>query len=167
MTTRTATIALVICLLISAGFMVGTMGRLPDPVAGRFGTNGEAVMWMSRASYAAIMIGITVAMPLLFTLGLGAVIRWQQLRLNIPHRDYWLADERRPATVQAIMRMLIGLGCLHALFMAAMHGAILHAHATAPPTLSSTVLLVIMVTYVLAIGAVSIFGLRQFRRPKA
>jgi len=167
MTTRTATIGLIVCILVSTGFILGTTTQLPDPLAGRFDAAGQPVAWMSRAGYGAVMTALTVTLPLMIAFGLGAVIRRYPQRINLPHRDYWLAAERQSTTVRIILRLLIGLGCLHTVFMAAMHGAILQAHATTPPTLSSTLLLGLVGTYVLAIGAGCILCLRRFRRPAA
>ena len=49
--------------------------------------------------------------------------------INLPHRDYWLAPERRRATSAVMLRFGLWLACLMVLFFTALYGLVVQANS--------------------------------------
>ena len=121
--------------VVVAAFIVATTGKLPDRVASHFGAGNVPNGWMTRDGYLAFMLAFAVVLPAIVVAGVGLVPHVSPRRINIPHRDYWLAPERRTATLSALASHACWLGSLIAVFLAGMHYTILEANAAAPPRL--------------------------------
>src|SRR3954468_21478203 len=86
------------------GYLISSAPQLPDRVATHFGAGGEPDGWMSRSSHLLFMGVFGLAFPL-FVVGLFFILRFlPDSGLNIPHRDYWLAPERRSETFAYLFR---------------------------------------------------------------
>ncbi len=118
-----------------AAFIATTTGQLPDRVASHFAAGGLPNGWMTRDGYLAFMLAFAVLLPAIVVAGVAVVPHLSHRRIKIPHRDYWLAPERRAATFSSLASRACWLGCLIALFLAGLHYAILEANATVPPRL--------------------------------
>jgi len=100
--------------LLMLGVCVALIGynypRLPDPIASHFGRDGTPDGWMGKASFlnfAATLLGL---FTLLF-LGMRFwVAKIPASLINLPHKDYWLAPERREATLEFIGRHMLWFG---------------------------------------------------------
>jgi uncharacterized membrane protein len=157
---------LLIIWLIFAGYVWFSSEQLPERVATHFGARGEPNGWMSREGHLRFMLFFGAALPV-FILGLFVFIRrthgWG---LNIPHRDYWLAPERREDTLASIQRDGSWLAGLLIMFLAAIHYSIVAANAQTPAVLPMTQFIGIVGGFLLAMGAWSVVFLgRFFRRP--
>lgn len=119
-----------------ASYVWFTAEQLPERVATHFGTSGAADAWMLREGYVRFTLVMGFALPA-FILGVFALIRrsagWG---LNIPHKDYWLAPERREQTFAFIQRQGAFLAGLLIIFFAALHHSILAANMRTPAALS-------------------------------
>jgi uncharacterized membrane protein len=80
--------------------------RLPEQVAIHFNASGKADSWASKSHATLLMLGLQVFLPsfLLLTsqLSRSLPIQW----INLPHREYWLAPERREATLASMEQCL-------------------------------------------------------------
>jgi uncharacterized membrane protein len=91
-TVRTALVALVVVQLL------WYLPRLPATVASHFDASGRANGWMSREAFVGIYVGVVALLA-----GLFAALRLVPTSLwNLPDRDYWLAPERRDATMRRV-----------------------------------------------------------------
>ncbi|MEQ1860339.1 MAG: DUF1648 domain-containing protein [Chthoniobacteraceae bacterium] len=127
--------ALALCWLGLAAFVLGTADRMPERVATHFGAGGQPDGWMSRDTHAKTIIGFGIgisAFLLLIFLGIRA---FGGLGLNIPHRDYWFAPERREATFDFVARWGIWLACALTAFVACIHWMVLLANERTPVAL--------------------------------
>lgn len=95
---------LLILLLIGLAFLQAShyAPLLPERVASHFDAAGQADGWSSKTGFLAINLAFVVGMALLF-LGVTLLINkvpndW----INLPNKDYWLAPERRAATLDII-----------------------------------------------------------------
>lgn len=74
--------------------------QLPDTVASHFNARGEADATTSKTAHTALMISLQtglVVMFLGFTFGLRHL---PPTLINLPHKEYWLAPERRGRTYE-------------------------------------------------------------------
>lgn len=89
-------------------FAIQAPGRVPS----HFTASGDADDWSSKGSMVVFMTLIGVALPILLA------IRWPWGRwpgvLNVPYKDFWLADGRQPGLTERVvtfMRLIAGLLC--------------------------------------------------------
>ncbi len=86
--------------------------RLPERVATHFDLAGQANGWMARDTHTAFHVGTVLFITgLMFGLARFLPKLPDQL-INLPHREHWLAPERRAATFEWMAGLLLGLGCI-------------------------------------------------------
>jgi uncharacterized membrane protein len=158
-------IILIVLIAAFAGFLSSTAQQLPDPVATRFGFNGDPVQWMNRSSAIALMVVLGLGLPLLMVAISFATRFLPASLINIPHREYWLAPERRDRTHSFILRQVLWLSCLMLCFMAGIHWIVVLAHQSIPVQMPTNLFVLVLAGY-LACMAIWIAGFTwHFRRP--
>lgn len=146
-------------------FVYITSASLPGVLATHFDARGEPNAFMSRDGYRLFMTFMILFVPFMIAVLprlIGA--RWPQL-LNIPNRGYWLAPERRAATLVSVYSLTtlpaaatIGLMCF-------VHWLVMDAHKSASPQLDSRLLWAGLLLFVgFTIGWIVAFYVR-FRSP--
>lgn len=92
---------------------------------------------MPRATYVRFMLFLVVALPGIF----AVLIHWSlgrpNARINLPHRDYWLAPERRAGTIAYVRGQSLGFAILLLLLLSFAHWRVLVANSIEPPHLDS------------------------------
>ena len=109
--------------------------RLPEQVASHFDAAGRADGWSSRDSFLALNLAFVVGMALLF-LGVTVLINkvpndW----INLPNKDYWLAPERRAATLDAISGQMEWLAAATVALMLGLTQLTIQANLESAPAL--------------------------------
>jgi hypothetical protein len=139
--------------------------NLPSPLASRFTWAGKAIGWTTPASFATInlvfiaaILGITILLPNL--MGKHPRLRWW----NLPNRDYWLAPENLPKTVEHVQRQLAWCGVMTLLLLMAVFQLVVEANRHDPPVLDNTRMLVFIVAYVAFMLLWSFMFWRKFSR---
>ncbi len=85
-------------------------GALPERVASHFGPTGAADGWMSRLGFAVSYVGVVAGMAALFG-GTGWWLRHiPTSMINLPHRELWLAPQRREETLRGLQRQMSAIG---------------------------------------------------------
>lgn len=157
---------LLLCWALFAGYVWQTAAQLPERVATHFGANGAANGWMTRDGHVrfTVLMGIGSSA---FVVAVFAFIRWiGDVGLNIPHKDYWLAPERRESTYEFIQRQGILFACLMLGFIAAVHRSILIANQRSPASLALREVGWIGGVFLVAVLLwVAMFVARFFRKP--
>jgi serine/threonine-protein kinase len=130
-------------------FLVWSAQVLPERVASHFDGDGNANDWMSRTVYL-FFIG---ALPLFFCgiltlIGLLAKT-FPKKCFNIPHRDFWLAPERRAMFSAFLLRRMLWLVCLMTVFFGGLHGLTIAANRANPPHLNVGLLLGITIAFMI------------------
>ena len=133
---------LLILLFIAFGVsLAATVTLLPEQVATHFDAAGVPNGWMSRTSHLIFISLFGIGFPLLI-IGICWSVRFvSPVTINIPHRDYWLAEERRIESVDFVFRHSIWLGCLGIAFITGLHWAMVLANRQQPPHLSTAMAL--------------------------
>lgn len=128
-------------LLYAALLLLGTWGlvsglEMPATVASHFNAAGLADGWMPRGDYLVLMGGLLASLVVL-PLGLPRLIaRAPDSQLSLPNKAYWLAPERRAATLAWIAAHLRWLALLLAAFLSVLHGQVVQAQRLEPPVLT-------------------------------
>jgi uncharacterized membrane protein len=134
-------LGLLILFLIIA-FNIGMSGYyydvLPGRVASRFNFEGEPIAWMPKATFVIFNVVLLLAMPL-FLLSLS----WLSMKLpnsmiNLPHRDYWLAPERKRQTAASFFVLMLWLTVAVELFLTAIVGLVYRANMGHPNLMRET-----------------------------
>ncbi len=123
----------------------------PGRVPVHFGPGGRADGWGDSATHA-LGQAVLLTLYLLLFLGLPAGLKRLPAKwISLPHRDYWLAPERREETRGRLAGLLHRFGIVFFLFFLGLAGLVLQARARTPPQLDlsrSLWLLVLLVAYV-------------------
>jgi uncharacterized membrane protein len=157
---------LALTLAVAAAIIVATAGLLPASVASHFDRTGRVDGFQPRTVYLAVMLAITIGLPLLIAVSMGWVRRLPPNLINLPHRDYWLAASRREQTYATLQAFACVMGIITAVFCVALHLLVINANVTGSHELSPS-FVALLVTFVAAMGAWTAMLLRRFRRPAA
>ena len=138
---------------------------LPERTAIHFGAGGEANGWAPRH----VHILLSVATSLLLFLLLYTVPLWTfkvpAKWINLPHKDYWLAEENRPRAQAILARLLYEFGAAIFLFLFVTGLLVLQANLAPPPRLNEPVLLGALALFLLYTVAWCVRLYRGFRMP--
>jgi hypothetical protein len=148
----------------AAVFVCFTSMGLPPLVASHFGVGGMANGFMTRAFYTRFMVAFVIGLPAFVVLVTWYTVGHSKTRLNLPHRDYWLAPERRAATVSFLRSGILWFGVLLVTFLCYAHELVVLANEVQPPQLSESWFISgLVVFFVILFVAVRAF-MRRFRR---
>jgi uncharacterized membrane protein len=122
----------------SVAFVWLTSYQLPSVVASHFDGSGMANGFMPHRSYVSLMLALLVGLPTLLV-----VITWWSLgssnaRINLPNKDYWLAPERRRATVSYLRSGVLWFGTLLLVFLCYSHWLVVLANGQQPAKLHNS-----------------------------
>jgi uncharacterized membrane protein len=159
---RLLAFVLVAVTLAAATLVIATVPMLPERVATHFGWGGRANGFMTRDGYLWFMLAFTVALPWIVY---GACALMSTGRISMRNAAYWLAPERREATIDAVRRFGALTALLVAVAVASAHLAVLEANRHVPPRLDEPVFLIGVALFVVAIVALSLLHARRFRLP--
>lgn len=164
MNSRTVAVALLPSLVIG-GFVYLSSSALPPVVASHFAAGGAANGFMARGTYVTLMVVLTVGLPLLFALLSSLVAKVPPNRVSLPNGDYWLAPERRAATLAFLQWHGAFLAVLIAAFLGFVHWLVLRANAVQPPLFPESAFLAALPLFLVVLAAwIGVLFLR-FRRP--
>ncbi len=91
--------------------------QLPAQVASHFDAAGRPNGWSSKSAYFALQAFIVLVVTICFA-ALPAWLERAPARLvNLPNKDYWLAPERRAATMARVASALTWFGCAGLVFI--------------------------------------------------
>lgn len=136
---------------------------LPDPMATRFNEQGQPTGWMAKLPATLISAALLTILPL-FLIGSSLVIRWLPISMiNLPNREYWLAEERREETIQWITTWMLWLTVSVTLLMVAINHLTFIANRDNTP-ISLFLMWGMLGLFVFSILVFLLFVFRRFRR---
>jgi len=154
--------------ILTLGFLAfvgATIGLLPDPVASHFNASGQPDGWMSRTGYLIFVCAMGLGLPV-FLVGLMYLIRFfPAWMVNLPNKNYWLASEQRPYTLEYLVAHSFWLACLMIGLMAGAHYLTIQANRSVPVQLPGPAFAVLMGGFLAGMAVWVIALLRRFRRP--
>ena len=164
MNTRPLRIGLLVLLYVCFGLsLFVSASLLPERVATHFNGAGQPNDWMSRTTHLIFMAAFGLVFPL-FLIGVCWAIRFLPASLvNIPHRDYWLADERRAESASYLAWHAVWFGCLAQGFVIGLHWLVVLSNQRQPPSLPIAWVLGVIVPFLLGVAAWVFCLYRRFR----
>jgi hypothetical protein len=157
--------ALTICYVLFFTCVIASYSALPAKVASHFDLAGQPNGWMSRDSCVDFTLGLGIVVPAFIIVIMGGAGRIPVSFINLPHRDYWLAPERRRAALAVLRRYSLWLSCLLVLFVTGLHWLIVQANRQGQgPHLSGIGISVIAGGFVIGTGVWTVLLLRHFSK---
>jgi RNA polymerase sigma factor (sigma-70 family) len=133
-------------------------------VATHFDWSGRPDGWMTHSNYLWFSLIFGCGFPLSF-LVMGYLPRFLPTKaVNIPHRDYWLASERRDETFDHVFHQFFWLACFAALFALALQLLVVQANHQTPPHLSTPLVLAVAGCFLVAKAIWTAVLIRHFMR---
>jgi len=139
-------------------------GQLPDTVASHFGARGVPNGWMSKRGFFWFEAGLLAVLLLSFAGSTWLCRKLPSKWVNLPHKDYWLAPERKEQTLAVLSDFMLRMGAATMLFMVCIQQLVIDANLRETVQLSEKVwvLLGIFVIY-LVVWLARFYT--HFRRP--
>lgn len=132
-------------------FVVLTAQRLPPLVASHFAASGSANRFMPRESYTVFIVFLQVGVPLLLAFLPPAIAGLGGENLSIPNQEYWLAPERREATIEFLCIRGRWFAVLVSIFLCYLHWLVVLANAVQPPVLPPVDLIFGLIAFMAAL----------------
>jgi len=155
---------LLLVLVVAAGFVWLTSGDLPPVVASHFGSGGGANGFMGKGTYTAFMLAVVIAVPALIGFS-GQLVRVLPLQLiNLPNKQYWLAPQRRAATLESLSSLSVPFAFALVVFLCFVHWLVVQANAVQPARLPEGSLFVGLAVFGVATVLWLIVLFRRFGR---
>lgn len=82
---------------------------LPDQVASHFDVSGKANGWSQKSSFIMSMGGV-IMMISVFLPGITILLEKIPQYINLPNKEYWLAEERRETTIHLLSSYILSIG---------------------------------------------------------
>ena len=153
-----------IIILIAVGIaqVVYFMDVLPEPVATHFDHAGRPDGWSSIGTVLALNVAMPMVIAALFWFVPHLLRRLPDDRINLPRKEYWLAPERRAATLDWMVRHVLWFGAATLAFLIAVFGLVLRANLVNPPRLSVTAFWILLGGYLALMVAWCTSLIRRF-----
>lgn len=107
--------------LIGLGLQLWYWPQLPDRLATQFDFQGNPVEWMNKSSATLLSILLVTLLPLFFGGISLAIWRLPTSLINLPKRDYWLAPQRREASLEWLTCWLLWYSLLLTVFLVSLN----------------------------------------------
>jgi uncharacterized membrane protein len=139
---------------------------MPETMASHFDGAGRPNGFQSRGAFFALT-GVMLLVVVGVFAGLASLLRrlpasW----VNLPHREFWLAPERRESTVDFIGQQMEWYGVATLLLLLLVVQAAIEANLTPEPRLDSGSMWVLLGLYFLYVAVWLVRFLRHFRVPR-
>lgn len=152
-------------ILIGLGQLAWHYNALPQQVASHFNAAGEPDGFSSKTSYVLLQLALVLGLPAIM-MGSGLLAKFlPPSMVNMPNREYWLADERRNATLDIMQTFMAWITAATQIFMAAIAQLAFDANMRGGK-LASLPTTVLIVVYLLGIGGFIVYLYIRFRLPE-
>jgi uncharacterized membrane protein len=144
----------VFAVLAFVGFLQARLfaATMPPVVATHFGSSGAPNGWQTQSQFFTLEL-ILLGVCLLLAFGIPRLVRALPLSLvNLPNKEYWLAPERRNATLAYFKAQFAWFGCVVLAFLLVVNQLVFQANQTQPRHLDSTTFVIAMLGFLAYMG---------------
>ena len=161
---RLAYAAFALCMLLAVGQLFLHLQHLPARIATRFDAGGMPNSFMSKSGYVTAMLGMHIGLPA-FMVVIAWLSKGHDSLLNLPNKNYWLAPQRREATLKVTEAVIVWMTVATQLFLLGITQLTFVAN-TQQRNLSTSRLWLLMGVYLAVVGAVCGWLIMKFRIPR-
>ena len=140
--------------LVPLGFAASQIAyfsdKLPPIIATHFGASGVADGWGSPRTFLGIYAALLVVITLMFCAIPAFARRVPTKWVNLPNRDYWLAPERKEATIAILERWANGFGLTTLCFLVYVFHLTLQANLRQPAILAMSPFMISLALFLFA-----------------
>jgi hypothetical protein len=148
----------------AAAFVWLTGLAMPDVVASHFDADGLPDGHMPRTAYLVVMTVVGIGVPALAAWLATRMLARPDARINLPHRDYWLAPERRAETVAHLRGGILRIVALVAVFLCYLHFVVVRTNLVQPVRLPTGLFVGGLFVFLAVILAYTMNLVRRYRR---
>lgn len=149
-----------VCLLMMAHYYP----LMPQRMASHFAPDGTPNGWQPRESFFLLMTFISASSAVVAFFAPWRIASRRTARINLPNREYWLAPERREATIRYITATMSWFGC--GLLFVLISGTFLALRANLAPDhrFNSEAMLFVISAFLLSLMFLILRFFRHFQR---
>ena len=139
---------------------------LPDRLASHFGVSGVPNGWMTKQQFFfayALLVLPAAALELWVP---RRIAKTGDARINLPHKDYWLAPERRTQTIERIIDQMLFIGGITLLLLDSVFFLTMKANLTSAPSLPGEWMWGMVIGFFVITIGWTISMIRSFKRPR-
>ena len=147
-------------LLISAYYYP----QMPQRMASHFASDGHVNGWQSREAFFLLMLLVSSSSALVSFVAPRQIAAKANHRINLPHRDFWLAPERRAETMRFISATMAWFGC--GILFVLICGTFLAMQANLGPVhrFNSEAMILVLVGFLAGLLGLLVRFVRHFQR---
>lgn len=137
---------------------------LPQKVATHFNFAGKPDGFMTLQSHQSFVILSTICFPLFMVFMVGVLPMWFPSLVNISHRDYWFAPDRKTQTLDYLFNMACKLGVLMVFFFVGLNVIIVLANNSNPVLMPKLPFFVVMALFLIGVLLWVVMLFLKFRK---
>jgi uncharacterized membrane protein len=162
---KAARIAFAVLLALALAEVALYYAQLPERVASHFDAAGQPNGWSSKATFVAVQVFILLVLTACFAVLPAWLPRFPDRFINLSNKSYWLATERREATLRKAGAALTWFGCAALLFVIAITWLVLRYNLGRDPALPSGPMWALLAGFGLCVVVLIAYMVRLGRRP--
>lgn len=153
-------------IFLVAAFQMQHYGAvLPDSMAIRFDLAGDPNGWMSRKAFTIYYMIFLPAMTGTFALASFFIGKLPDSKINIPHKAYWLAPERREKSIRSLRRVIDLMGVVIGFYIVLLMQVIIFINVKGSPHLGFSQLMPSLGVLLAFTLCTLLYIRRRFRAP--
>lgn len=138
--------------------------QLPDTVASHFDGGGRANGWASRDTFFLVYWGVFSLHIGMFLLIPFLLRHTPDSLINLPNKDYWLAEDRKEETLDFISRKIYWFGVVTVLLFVIVMELVIRTNLQSTKRLSSTAMWALIGIYLVYAVVWTIGLVKRFRK---
>jgi uncharacterized membrane protein len=150
--------------LLAVAEIAMQMRSLPPVPATKFDYAGVPIGWMTARAVEILEFGLLALFLLAFWLLPRTIAHRPTTYWRIPNSNYWLAPERRAATIESLRGLISWMGVVVLLLFMAVSQLVFDANNRTPPRLASDALIWLLLSFLFFIALWIWVIFRQFGR---
>lgn len=155
---------LLVLYLASLGQLAWHLPRMPAVMATHYDASGLPNGHMTTGTALGVHLFVLGCLLIAFVVLPALISRFGSSWINVPNREYWIAPERKAATLASIRARLEGMGCAALAFVIVVGELNFRANLNPPPRLPLWPFLATLAAFLgfMAVWMLSFY--RRFRR---